>query len=161
MVDAVKTSVFDVPADSLIIHQTNCIGVMGGGVALAVKTTFPSVFSEYCKLCANNAPADLLGKLQVIQVSDSLAVGNAFGQLEPGRGVMTDYQAWQDKLIPAIYKWLALKRAETGRIWSVHMPYRIGCGLAGGNQSVMLAMLEAAFTTHFATLVLHDWPPAP
>lgn len=41
----------------IICHQTNCIGVMGGGIALQIRNKWPNVYKQYvneCELFKNN-----------------------------------------------------------------------------------------------------------
>ena len=33
--------------EDIIVHQVNCKGVMGSGVAKQIKANFPEVFNEY------------------------------------------------------------------------------------------------------------------
>ena len=35
----------------VILNPVNCVGVMGGGLALAFKNKFPKVYNEYKKVC--------------------------------------------------------------------------------------------------------------
>ena len=43
--DLLKTNV------EVIIHQTNCKGVMGAGIALQIKNNYPEVFKYYVYFC--------------------------------------------------------------------------------------------------------------
>lgn len=45
-----------------IVHQVNCKGVMGSGVAKQVRNKYPHVFVEYKKACSE----EMLGKIQVV-----------------------------------------------------------------------------------------------
>lgn len=35
----------------LIAHQTNCLGVMGAGIAKAIKNKWNSVYTQYANYC--------------------------------------------------------------------------------------------------------------
>ena len=37
--------------EKVIIHQTNCLGIMGGGLAKQIREQHPKVYKEYKKLC--------------------------------------------------------------------------------------------------------------
>lgn len=37
--------------EDLIIHQVNCKGVMGGGIALEIRKRFPQVYNRYKEEC--------------------------------------------------------------------------------------------------------------
>jgi len=43
-------NIFESKAD-ILLNPVNCVGVMGKGLALEFKKSYPSVFSEYKKLC--------------------------------------------------------------------------------------------------------------
>ena len=47
-----------------IVHQVNCQGKMGSGVALQVKQKFPHVYDEYKKFCSHN----MLGHIQIVPI---------------------------------------------------------------------------------------------
>ena len=77
--------------DNVIAHQVNCLGVMGSGVALAIKNKYPRVYSEYVDFCKQEERKgnELLGNVQLVEIpNDNLFVANLFGQLkfssEPG-----------------------------------------------------------------------------
>ena len=124
----------------IICHQVNCIGVMGAGLALQIKKKWPQVFREYqqdCK-CFEKNQALMLGHVQDILVKEGLVVANCFGQVRPGHGLMTDYKAWDmvfDKL------------TDLSNFFSLdlHFPWKIGCGLAGGDWDAMKAKIDKAF----------------
>ena len=43
----------------LIAHQTNCLGVMGAGIAKAIKNKWPDVYTQYKDLCKGEYFDDL------------------------------------------------------------------------------------------------------
>ena len=48
-------NIFDC-TENIIVHQTNCQGVMGSGIAKQVKERYPEVFNayyHYCKTTSN------------------------------------------------------------------------------------------------------------
>lgn len=60
MINFVDGSLFDQKFD-IIINTTNCVGIMGKGVALEFKKRYPKMFKEYRKLCLNKkfTPGDI------------------------------------------------------------------------------------------------------
>lgn len=72
------------PIKGIIGHGVNCQGVMGSGVALAIRNKFPKAYAEYLALCARKKPEDLLGTTQLVQITDDLYVANMFTQLNFG-----------------------------------------------------------------------------
>ena len=53
-------------ADSTFIcHQVNCRGVMGSGVAKAIRDKYPEVYTQYKRFCSQYK-GDLLGRVQYV-----------------------------------------------------------------------------------------------
>lgn len=119
------------PTKGLIIHQTNCIGVMGAGIALQVAKQWPDAEQEYKAYCAKHG-ADALGTVQFTQLTDDLWLGNLFGQIAPGPRA-TVYEAYPKALRVVV---------DEFDDSVIHMPYLIGCGLAGGDWDVLYPILE-------------------
>lgn len=72
------------PIKGIIGHGVNCQGVMGSGVAAAIRSKFPKAYTEYLALCARKKPEELLGTTQLVQITDELWVANMFTQLNFG-----------------------------------------------------------------------------
>lgn len=126
-----------------ICHQVNCMGVMGAGVAKQIKSLYPKVFFNYQNLCKQyeNRPAQLLGSTQMIalsEISSTPCVVNLFGQVGYGRdSVQTN--------LPALQKACQKVADYADPEEIIAMPYRIGCGLAGGNWGDVMDMLTEVF----------------
>ena len=74
----------------IICQQVNCMGVMGCGLALAIRNKWPIVYVSYKKQIHKAG----LGKIQLVRVDDDLFVGNLFAQYRYGREKChTNYQA--------------------------------------------------------------------
>lgn len=125
--------------EDIIVHQVNCQGVMGAGLALAIKRKYPNVYDKYKIACNTMQPEDLLGKIQLIKTHDNKMVCNLFGQLNYGRNkVQTDYEAIT-MCFDKIYRYAKLNNL------TVAIPYNIGCGLAGGNWTRVLNIILKRF----------------
>lgn len=125
----------------IIVHQVNCQGVMGAGLALALRQKYPQMYAAYLKACALYKPEELLGKIQFTKVTDELTVCNFFAQLNFGTGkVQTDYDAFEKCL-----KKLAFK---TSPDTPIYIPYKIGCGLAGGDWEIIKELLDIYLYGH-------------
>lgn len=130
----------------VIAHQTNCQGIMGAGVAKAIREKYPEIMQEYQDACHSR---HMLGKCQLVETEEETIIANLFGQDGFGAGRQTDYDALQsalDSLVDQMY--------ELG-LTSVAMPYYIGCGLAGGDWDVVLEMLKKTFSN--TSLRLELW----
>jgi O-acetyl-ADP-ribose deacetylase (regulator of RNase III) len=131
----------------LIVHQVNCLGFMGRGIAKSIREKWPKVYEAYRRRCllSNVQEKDLLGSIQGITVNDNplLIVVNLFGQKSIGtNGLHTDYTAFETGLVK-----LAQIKSERERLKDlpVCFPYGIGCGLGGGDWGQILPMLEKFF----------------
>lgn len=134
----------------IICHQTNCVGAMGAGIALQIRNRWPIVFEKYknyCKSFGTN-PYSILGNVQDILVKDNLVIANCFGQVYYGRGLMTSDKAW-DLILDK------LKNLRNFYDLDLHFPWMIGCGLAGGDWSIMLNKIGNAFSAQTSKVYIH------
>jgi len=132
----------------IVMHQVNCQGVMGSGVALAIRTKWPTVFEEYQRFCRQPAvrnhrfglgPADtreLLGQVLFVGMED-LVAANLFAQDQYGKDGhrYTSYDALDTCLIKV--RELAEKNPEL----VIHFPL-LGCGTGGGHWPVVREIIE-------------------
>jgi len=120
-----------------ICHQVNCQGVMGGGVALQIKNLYPEVFSSYLKYIKNHK--DLLGTVLPVQIDSGQIILNLFSQYGCGFGMRnTNYDAMKS----CLRKILDLTEPED----TIAMPYLIGCGLGGGDWTVVYSLIDSVLS---------------
>ena len=143
-----------------IVHQVNCQGIMGSGVAQQIRMKYPHVFIEYKKICS----IDMLGKIQVVPCNPKLLhttidnhcgdiirhpVGtqfiiNAFAQANFGYDgkQYTNIEALE-KCFKSIY---ALTRQKNNNFnATVAMPWKIGCCRGGANWNDVYQMIQEIF----------------
>ena len=105
-----------------ILHQVNCRGAMGGGLAAQLRKKIPECYPPYRELCDNTEPElkfTLLGQAQVIKVDKSKWVVNLFGQLDTSHNQReTEYHALASALQNFVFK--------IGSLSSLHPIYIIG-----------------------------------
>jgi hypothetical protein len=118
----------------IIVHQCNAKGVMGAGLALAIKNKYPMAYKNYRWSYENGALT--LGGVQFVEVKAGIVVCNLIGQNGYGRvGMFTDYTAVRNGL-------------ELVKIYSdetklqVYIPYKMSCGLAGGDWNILLQIID-------------------
>lgn len=125
----------------IICHQTNCFGAMGAGIALQIKKQFPEVYSQYKQHCQKNDPAKLLGTIQSVRAGN-LVVINCFSQYNYSSvRKQTDYNAVR-LCMNAVKEFVLKKAKEFGRPVRVGFPDHYGCGLAGGDWSIVLPIIK-------------------
>lgn len=151
MIENVNGNIFN-GSENIIAHQTNCLGVMGGGIALQVKNLYPEVYEKYRNLCLKykNYSKDLLGYAQILKTNDGKYIANCFGQNNIGFGLQTDYESLK----------LSLKQvceySERNNL-SIALPYKIGCGLAGGDWNIVEKIIEDIFDNSNVKCVIYNY----
>lgn len=119
--------------EKVIAHQVNCFGV-AGGLAASVFDKYPDAGSDYRQIVKRFPYKNMLLGLAVMtgQQKDGHIICNLFGQMNPG----ADYNP------AALEKALTLlaTMAKSGG-YSVALPYKLSCGIAGGNWDQVQAII--------------------
>lgn len=122
----------------IFCHQVNCQGVMGAGLALQIRRHYPEVYSDYVRVCSTTCA--LLGTNIYKPTKDSRVCVSMFAQYGHGTGkCYTDYKAFQSCL-DSIAREICCIDPDGKE--TIAFPYRIGCGLAGGDWHIIESMLE-------------------
>ena len=133
-------------AEDIICHQVNCLGIMGGGLALQIKNKYPEVFKAYKEFCPRQKTEQMLGQTQIVACHDGKYIANIFGQNECGWGKQqTDYDALAqgfNRLFSAVTN--DSKYSDK----SIAIPYGIGCGLGGGDWNEVLKIIEKSIKAY-------------
>lgn len=138
MIEIVNGNLLESNAN-LLLHQVNCMGKMGKGLALQIKQQYPIVYEKYQIACSALEPNELLGKIQVCKINESQSIVNVFSQMGFGYGKRyTDYQAMRE----AFTKIADLAREEG---YTIGLPYNYGCGLGGGNWKKVYDIIEEVY----------------
>lgn len=142
-------------AKGYILHGVNCRGVMGSGVAKAIREKWPEVFERYfahlkgtlgsvpsqrdwsngtvASPMENNRP---LGTILPVNVAEDVVVVNCFTQLT--FGVSGSKYASYDAMDECI---MAVARLNRERPRPINFPL-IGCGLGGLHWPVVREIIE-------------------
>lgn len=125
--------------DFAIMHQVNCKGVMGAGLAKQIASRYPDALREYKTYCNKNG-SKALGTALGVRAPGGKFVINLFGQDEYSRTKQcTDYKALESALAQA--RLFMLKN----HIDYAAIPYGLGCGLGGGDWNIVLGLIRKAF----------------
>lgn len=82
MIQYAKNSDITNVTSGIIAHGVNCLGVMGAGVALAIRQRWPVVYEAYQK---NSVLGDeLLGSCHAVRVDADLWIANCYTQKTTG-----------------------------------------------------------------------------
>lgn len=118
----------------IILHQVNCQGVMGSGVALAIRNKWPKVYERYLE----HYQKAKLGMIQIVHIKYNLFVVNLFAQDRYGREKRhTDYDA-MESCLKKIDTWWFKNHQDL----SIYIPYRMSCGNAGGNWDIVYSIIQ-------------------
>lgn len=140
--------------EELIIHGCNAQGVMGSGVALAIRNRWPRAYAYYRGAYERNKKKLELGT--VIYIADfnptPKYIGNCITQEYYGRDSSVQYCSYE-----AIEKCLLEVKnfCLDNNIHAFAMP-KIGCGLGGGKWEVVLKIIEKVFSDTELTVVVYD-----
>lgn len=140
-------------SERVIVQQVNCQGAMGKGVAKALYTKYPEIRDIYRHRCKGVQPEMLLGKIMWHYLSDGKVLINCFAQLDYRRKndtsdvVYTDYDAFRECMVQV---------KDLIGAGAIAAPMYIGCGLAGGDWSVIHGILSDIFNDNKITLKLYD-----
>lgn len=125
----------------VIVHQVNCMGVMGSGVAKAIRDMYPNVFDAY-KMAINyygKEHINPLGKIQSVDVNFNKPntyheVVNLFAQNQFGYDgkVYTSIDAFKDGLVE-------INKRYKDKV--VAFPWLIGCVRGGANWDDILPLI--------------------
>lgn len=122
-----------------IVHGCNAQGVMGSGVALAVKQTYPEAYRAYMEV--HNAGGLILGESYPVAVKADLCIWNAITQNLYGKeNRMVSYDAIQT-CFQAVNNWLIEYEGSVMVPAEVNIPL-IGAARGGGNWNIISTIIE-------------------
>lgn len=139
------------PDRGVIVHGCNCMGVMGGGIALQVRQHFPTAYAKYREVFETEGLK--LGTINYVIVDHPELVPkkiivNAMTQREFGsdkryvnyEAVATAFEAVNELLHAIKYAY--------GVTLPVIFP-QIGAGLAGGNWAIIETIIDQTVSDEF------------
>lgn len=129
--------------EGVIVHQCNTKGIMGKGIAHFLDKKYPGLeksTQEYVSECEQNNHK-IFETTYLHIVNNDLIIANCFSEIgmcsnrKPGDPANTSYDA-----VIKCFDYVKNNFAFLGR--KVYIPFKYGCGLAGGNWDIMLAILQ-------------------
>lgn len=130
--------------ENILVHQVNCMGKMGSGLALHLRKKYPMLYDGYVSYCRLvDSPSELLGDVYFYYHSQHRIVANVFGQLYYGRKMGVQYTDY-DALASGMIKVGELARR---RNLTVAIPFGMGAGLGGGDWNIIRGIMESNQTT--------------
>lgn len=119
---------------TVVLHGCNCLHIMGAGIALYFRKRFPLVYEVDCATVARDTKK--LGTYSIAPINEEFHILNCYTQF----GIQPDVYSNPPVDYNAIRRCLntvAIAYAD----WEIRLP-KIGCGLAGGDWSVVKSIIE-------------------
>jgi len=115
-----------------IIHGCNSHGIMGSGVAKAIRDKYPQAYQDYNDVYNNHGLE--LGNIVVSVQNDGKVIHNAITQKDYGRDSSRVYVSYW--AIAEVFR-----KINSWGVGEIAMP-KIGSGLAGGDWNVISGIIE-------------------
>lgn len=157
----------DIKPYSVLLHQVNCLGKMGAGLAAQMAKNFNGLWQSYHEYCGwfqedyngKSHRDEILGTWHVFKPKDrdDLIICNAFGQEYVSRDrQVTDYNAW-NKILNKLEKQTRAvnKTLPAEKQWTIHAPFNMGCSLGGGDWEEMMSLIKTYFEDSPVKFVIH------
>lgn len=125
--------------DTFIAQQSNCVAIKGHGLSESIYTKYP--YADIYKPRANTGYRDTPGHVELRgNGQDKRYVCNMLAQYYTGTSrYKNDSAQLRESWFKACLQEMAAKYAKSGA--SFAFPWRISCGLAGGNLDHYIEML--------------------
>jgi O-acetyl-ADP-ribose deacetylase (regulator of RNase III) len=136
----------------IIAHQVNCQGKMSSGLAKDLRGIYRDLLKQYNKFCKHYGFSEsMMGIVQVVEAERyggrKDLVANLFAQYEESSNgeKMTDYRSLKQSLILLREYCETLSFSKSDDVWTIGVPYKLGCGCGGGDWNVVSKMLHDIF----------------
>ena len=130
--DLVKDNSIDI-----FCHQCNCFGRMGSGIAKQIANKYPEVSEADKRNFAALGAYGQFGKILPVECHDGRICVNMYSQFTYGKGKrQTDYEKFEE----CLRKLKTFLKDYPGK--KIGFPYGIGCGLAGGDWTIVSGLIE-------------------
>lgn len=138
--------------NSLIVHCCNTLGAWGAGFVVPLGKRYPKAKESYLDYIRNGNVK--LGHVDEVKVADNIYVENLIGQSflykKKNGEIPCNYLAIQYGFMNIIRNWKKKKEPYT-----IHMP-RIGCGLAGGDWSIIEEIINRHLCYYGIDVFVYD-----
>lgn len=130
-----------------IVQQVNCKGVMGAGLAKQIRARWPGIYAPYVEICRNKGTQAMGTMFPYATPDNGPTICNCFAQDGYGRDRQyTSYEHLRESL-RQVKEYASVPKYFLGtRIpESIGIPHGLGCGLAGGDWSVVYGIINEVF----------------
>lgn len=144
---------------TIIVHQVNCMGVMGSGVAKGIREKWEHVYTKYVEACeAVSDKHGLLGTILPVPLrfgGRTKYVVNLFGQYRFGYDGKryTSYDAVYDGLVALRDFALSVCKDEPRIV--IAFPYKMSSVRGGAKWEIIERMIEVVFG--YTNITIQYW----
>lgn len=126
----------------VLLHCSNLYCTFGAGIAYHIKHKYPEMYRADCD--TKSGDVSKLGYYTRAKLNDGRIGGNLYGMIPNDYHVLSDVtkSLSYDALDSALFNFLTDHEPSEGVV-RVGVPYLIGCGLAGGNWTIVESILKA------------------
>ena len=128
----------------IICQQVNCRGVMGSGLAKAIREKWPIVYDNYMYEMEfeKHYSFTKLGTIFWARINEDLLVCNIFGQLNYGNDGKryTDYSALNTAFCEIKFKF-----TDYATCPQIYFPFNFGCDRGGADWNIVNKMIDYYF----------------
>ena len=149
MIEQRKGNLLTEPGIDIICHQANLFHTFGGGIAATIKDVYPEAFKADLQTAYGSRLK--LGTTSVARTSDGKFIVNCYTQT--GMGATDRNTSYDD--IRKIFTEIEKIAVESNKV--VGVPYKYGCGLAGGDWNIVHQIFVDIFGKSKAKLVIVDF----
>ena len=132
----------------ILVQQVNCKNDMDAGLAKAIYEQCPQVKEDYHNSFKEKSAEELFGTYRLIDTGSELKIANLYTQFDCTDSSRPESYGKKytdvDKLINVIKKLNEDYPDET-----IYIPYKIGCGLAGGDWTEVIERLNSLQNSKF------------
>lgn len=142
-----------------ILHQANSFSVMGAGIAKAIADKYPEAHEADASL--ERSPEEKYGDFTCAIIGSGrskVTVGNLYGQYGTGKVDEKEMKERMFMLDKALNQFLLSAKNELKDLIDlkkVGVPHGMGCGLAGGDWSIVKDILERASLKHEVDIYIY------
>lgn len=136
---------FDKGEVDVIGHVVNCRGAFNAGLAKQIRNKYPEVYNNYKLYCDYSESAEeLLGTVLTGEVDPDTfdcpkRIENLFAQLNYG----TNKRQLNYGALSSCFYIMSNENISPNTV--IGFPFQLGCGLAGGDWSIVLELIEFYF----------------
>lgn len=134
-------------------HFCNCQHVMGGGIALRIRTDYPVAYKVDC-VNTKQGDRSKMGTFSHAIADDGKYIINCYTQFYYGMDKRhTDYEAVYNSLF-SVEKFLMSESVET-----FGLPKNAGCRLGGGDWTIVRSIIDSIFNNSPISLFICNYEP--